>query len=121
MVSASSQETSKGIGRAPPIDYFTGESPETLLDDWVPLLEQAATWNGWMEEEKLLQLAGYIRGRARLLAEDSKKNYLIAIESLRNRLDFGQQALATQDFRHLRQEESEKCLTLFEGLNTPSS
>jgi len=50
------------------------------------------------------------RGRARqewaLLAEDSKKHYSTAIESLRNRLDFGRQALATQDFCHLRQEES---------------
>jgi len=50
-------------------------------------------WKGnrWTEEEKLLQLAGYLRGRARqewvLLAEDSKKCYSTAIESLRNRLE----------------------------------
>jgi len=95
----------------PPIDYFTGESPEVLLEDWVPLLERAATWNGWAEEEKLLQLAGYLRGRARqewtLLADDSKRCYSAVIEALKNRLDFGRQTLATQDFQHLRQEDSE--------------
>jgi len=37
MVSASSQKTRKHAGRAPPIDYLTGESSETILDDWVPL------------------------------------------------------------------------------------
>ena len=99
MGSASSNETIKR-------DYFTGESPETLLDDWVSLLERAAILNGWTEEEKLLQLAGYLRERARqewtLLGEDSKKSYSVAIELLYNRLDFGRQALATQDFLHLR-------------------
>ena len=111
IASSSGQELRKRAGRAPPIDYFTGESPEVLLEDWVPLLERAATWNGWTEEEKLLQLAGYLRGRARqewmLLADDNKKCYATAIETLKNRLDFGRQALATQDFRHLRQEENE--------------
>jgi len=111
IMSGNGQESRKRAGRAPPIDYFTGESAEVLLEDWIPLLERAATWNGWTEEEKLLQLAGYLRGRARqewaLLADDSKKCYSTAVETLKNRLDFGQQALATQDFRHLRQEDNE--------------
>ena len=76
MASSRGQESRKRAGRAPSIDYFTGESPEVLLEDWVPLLERAATWNEWAEEEKLLQLAGYLRGRTRqewmLLADDNR-------------------------------------------------
>ena len=51
-------------GKAPPVDPFTGEDPEIRLDDWLPSLERAATWNEWTEEEHLLQLAGHLRGRA---------------------------------------------------------
>jgi len=82
-----------------------------MMEDWVPLLERAAMWNGLTEEEKLLQLAGYLKRRASqewtLLADDSKKCYPAAIEVLKNRLDFWHQALATQDFQHLRQEDNE--------------
>ena len=106
-MSATGQESRKRAGRASPIHYFTGESPEILLEDWVPLLERAATWNGWTEE-KLLKLAGYLRGRARqewtLLVDDSKKCYSA---DLRIGWSYGRQALATQDFRHLRQEDNE--------------
>ena len=37
-------------GRAPPIDPFDGESVDVRFDDWFPMLERAATWNGWSEE-----------------------------------------------------------------------
>ena len=47
-------------GRAPPIDTFTGESADVLWEDWLPIFERAAHWNNWSEEEKLLQLAGYL-------------------------------------------------------------
>ena len=50
-------------GKAPPIDHFSAESAETEFDDWLPTLEHAATWNIWSDEEKLLQLAGHLRGR----------------------------------------------------------
>ena len=33
IASSSGQELRKRAGRAPPIDYFTGESPEVLLED----------------------------------------------------------------------------------------
>ena len=36
------------------------------FDNWIPILEQAASWNGWTEEESLMQLAGHLRGRALL-------------------------------------------------------
>ena len=47
------------------VDVFTGENPEILLDDWLPALQRAAAWNGWTQQEYLIQLAGYLRGRAR--------------------------------------------------------
>ena len=34
-------------GKAPPIDPFNGDSPEFHLDDWLPTLKKAATWNAW--------------------------------------------------------------------------
>jgi len=37
---------------------------KTTFDDWLMTLEQAAVWNGWSPEESLMQLAGYLRGRA---------------------------------------------------------
>ena len=33
-----------------------------IFDDWLPILERVATWNGWMQDE--LQLAGYLKGQA---------------------------------------------------------
>ena len=47
-------------GKAPPVDAFTGESPDILWEDWIPTLERAAVWNGWSEEEMLFQLAGHL-------------------------------------------------------------
>ena len=49
-------------GKAPPIDVYTGESYELLLDDWLPSLDRAAEWNAWSEDEKLLQLTGLLIG-----------------------------------------------------------
>jgi len=51
-------------GKAPPVDPYTGEDPEIRFEDWLPTLTQAVTWNHWSEEESLMQLAGYLRGRA---------------------------------------------------------
>ena len=33
-------------GKAPPIDAFTGDSPELRIDNWLPNLEGASLWNG---------------------------------------------------------------------------
>ena len=80
-------------GKAPPVDVFTGENPEILLDDWLPALQRAATWNSWAQQEHLIQLAGYLRGRAlqewSLLDQKEKENLDTAIASLRRRLDPG--------------------------------
>ena len=40
-------------GRAPPIDPFDGESVDVRFDNWFPMVECAATWNGWSEEDSL--------------------------------------------------------------------
>ena len=48
------------IGHAPLIDSFTGEKPDALLDNWLPLLERAATQNGWTKIEWLLHFAGHL-------------------------------------------------------------
>ena len=98
-------------GKAPPVDPFTGEEPEIRLDDWLPSLKRAATWNEWTERELLLQLAGHLRGRAlqewSLLEEASRETYQTAVESLRLRIDPSSRTLAAQDFRHITQGERE--------------
>ena len=85
------------------------------MDDWLPTLERAAVWNNWSEEERLLQLAGHLRGRAsqewNLLSADQKSSFAGAIKALYARLDPGRQALAAQDFRHTMQRETEGVAT----------
>ena len=99
-------------GKAPPVDSFTGEDMEIQLDDWIPALKRASVWNGWSDEELLLQLMGHLRGRAlqewNLLDDTSKTTYSGAIEALRTRLDPGNRAFATQDFRHTVQGNEER-------------
>ena len=97
-------------GKAPPIDPFDGERAETF-DDWLPTLQRAAVWNGWSEEETLMQLAGYLCKRAlqewNLLTEEEKKTFPVAVTALQGRLDSSNRVLAAQDFRHAAQREGE--------------
>ena len=98
-------------GKAPPIDLYSAISTETEFDDWLPTLELAATWNGWSDEKKLLQLAGHLRGIAlqewNLIATEEKTTFTDATSALRARLNPGSKALVAQDFRHALQRESE--------------
>ena len=98
-------------GKAPPVDPFTGDSPELRIDDWLPSLERAASWNGWTEEERLIQLAGHLRGRAlqewTLLDRETKKSYERATDALRFRLEPESKTLAAQDFRHTSHNQEE--------------
>ena len=98
-------------GRAPPVAQFSGEDLECQLDDWLPSLERASVWNGWTAEEKLLQLAGYLKGRSlqeyNLLRPEEKESFEGAVEALRSRLDPGSTAVAAQYFRHAMQRDSE--------------
>ena len=98
-------------GKAPPIDQYTGEDPEIRFDNWLPALQRAAHWNGWTDEETLLQLAGHLRGKAlqewNLLVESDKATFQKAIAALREVLGPGSKVLAAQDFRHTTQNEGE--------------
>ena len=51
-------------GKAPPVDPFTGEDKAVHLDNWLPSLRRASVWNGWSKDEELIQLAGFLRGKA---------------------------------------------------------
>ena len=98
-------------GKAPPVDSFKGSDPEVRFDDWLPTLERAAYWNGWSEEEKLIQLAGHLRGKAAreysLLSSEEKQSFSIAVETRWACLDAGSCALAAQEFRNALQREKE--------------
>ena len=98
-------------GKAPPIEFFSGEDPAILLDDWLPSLERASSWNGWSAEDQLMQLSGYLRGRAlqewRLLPSSEQKSYSVAIEALRMQLDPGSKMVTAQEFRHSLQRSGE--------------
>lgn len=82
-----------------------------LIDDWLPSLERAASWNAWTDEEKLLQLAGHLRGRTlqewNLIPTEDRSNFADAVKSLRARVDLENRVLAGQDFRHVTQESGE--------------
>ena len=109
--SAASGDTRQRQGKAPPIESFSGEASGVLLDDWLPSLERAAAWNGWPMEDKLMQLPGYLKGRAlqewRLLGSPEQRCYTAAIEALRRRLDPGSKTVAAQEFRHSLQRRGE--------------
>ena len=98
-------------GKAPPVEPFTGENEAIRLDDWLPALERAATWNEWAEGDRLLQLAGHLRGRAlqewELISDSNKNTYSLAVTTLKCRLDPGSKTLAAQDFRHTVQLDTE--------------
>ena len=98
-------------GKAPPVNEFNGENPECRLEDWLPTLERACSWNSWTEEEKAIQLAGHLRGRAlmehNLLRPEDRISFEQTVEALRVRLDPGGKAVAAQDFRHTVQADSE--------------
>ena len=98
-------------GKAPPVESFTGEESSVHWDDWLPTLERAATWNNWSEQEKLIKLAGHLRGRAQrewdIMAEGSKTSFSAAVKTLQARLDSGSRVVAAQDFRHLSQQATE--------------
>ena len=98
-------------GKAPPVDAFTGEEADLHLEDWLPTLERASSWNGWTQEELLMQFTGYLRGRAlqewNLLGPEERENYEAATQALQTRLDPRGRALAAQEFHHTLQRESE--------------
>ena len=103
--------TQQRRGRAPPIEFFSGEDPGITVDDWLPSLERASSWNEWSKSEKLMQLPGYLKGQAlqewRLLSRAVQQDFEAVICALRSRLDPGSKTMAAQDFRHLLQKSGE--------------
>ena len=91
-------------GKAPPVSEFTEEDPEYIRNDWFPSLERTSQWNAWTVEEKLIQFAGHLHGRAlqewNLLPEDERATFEVAVKSLSGRIDAGCKAVTAQDFRH---------------------
>ena len=75
------------------------------------MLNRAAVWNGWSDEETLIQLAGHLRGKAlqewNLLRSGKKTSLKCATSALRQRIDPHNQVLAATDFRHALQLEGE--------------
>ena len=99
--------------KAPPVEQFTGDKQDELLDDWLPTLEQAGVWSAWRDEELLMQLAGHLRGRAlqewNLLTTYEKSSWDNAVTTLKSRLEPRDRAVAAQDFlRHAIQKTSEQ-------------
>ena len=98
-------------GKAPPVNEFSGEDPECLLEDWLPSLERVSLWNAWSEEEQMIQLAGHLKGRAlqewNLLHPDQRSTFTQATEALRSHLDTASKVVAAQDFRHTAQRDEE--------------
>ena len=98
-------------GKAPLIDSFTAEDITITFDDWLLILERAATWNGWTPDETFMQLAGHLRGRAtqewKLLLPENRASNQVAVKALREKLDSGNQTLEALDFRHTSQQSSE--------------
>ena len=98
-------------GKAPPIDPFDGETVGITFEDWLPTLQRAATWNGWTDDDCLVQLAGYLRKRAlqewNVLTGEEKKTISSATAALHDRLDTNNRVLAAQDFRHTIQRPTE--------------
>ena len=90
------------------MDNFTGEDSAVRWEDWLHTLERAATWNGWSDEESLMQLAGHLRGRAlvewNLLSGEEKSTYSASKQALHARLDPGSKVLAA---RHAVQKDDE--------------
>ena len=87
-------------GKAPPVDPFTGDNSDIRFEDWLPSLE-----------EKLIQLAGHLRGKAlqewNLLADKDKRTVERAVDKLTAALGPGSRVMAAQDFHHTLQEEAE--------------
>ena len=87
---------------------LSGDNGAVWFDDWLPSLDRAASWT---DEEKLLQLAGHLRGRTlqkrNLIPSEDRSGFANAVKSLCSRIDLENRVLAGQDFRHAMQESSE--------------
>ena len=111
-------------GKAPPVEPFTGEKPDILWEDWISMFERAAVWNGWEEQDKLLQLAGHLRGKAQrewdMLEPASKVTFKVTTKALHDRLNLDGKAVAALDFWHMSQGVGELVDDFISYLNSQS-
>ena len=88
-------------GKASPINAFTEGDVQIWFDDWLRTLERATTWT---ESELLMQLAGYLHGRAlkewNLMSQSEHRTCKSAITGLRARLDPSNKTLASLDLAY---------------------
>ena len=73
--------------------------PNVWVDDWLPALKRAASWNAWSKTKTLIKLVGCLRGWA--LQEWNLIEW--------SQLETGSNAMAAQEFQH-------GCLTVDESL-----
>ncbi len=89
------------LQRAPPVETFQGDSRGVKFEDWLP------SFDGWSDQDRLLQLAGHLRGRALqewgLLQATEKQTMDAAVENLQSRLDPGSRMLGALEFKHMSQ------------------
>ena len=73
-------------GKDPSVGQFSGEDLECQLDDWLPLLEKASAWKARTAKERLMQLAGHLKGHTQqecnLLKPEEKESFKSAVEAL---------------------------------------
>ena len=97
--------------RESPVEPYTGKDPGIPWEEWIPMFEKAASWNGWTEQERLLQLAGYLRGNVlqewSLLSDSHKSTFTRATAEMKNRLDPGSKMIAVYEFHHMAQKHIE--------------
>ena len=89
------------------------------FEEWLPTLDYAMSWNGWTNEESLVQLVRHLCGRAltelNLLHKEKKATYQAASQAWRTWLDPGYKTLAAQYFQHAMQKESETVADYIHG------
>ena len=106
-------------GKAPRVELNTGENPDIPWEEWLPMFERAASWNGWTEQDRLLQLARHLPGIAlqewNLLSESKKSTFTTATAETQNRLNPGSKMIAVHEFRHMAQKATEQVTVLSAG------
>ena len=83
-------EPVKRCGKVPPLDVFEGENAEIRFEHRLLSLEQAGPRNGWTPDEKLIQLAGHLQGKAwqkwNLLDDRERATFCDAVKAMKELL-----------------------------------
>jgi len=89
-------------GKAPLVETFAGEGIDMLFEEWLPSFECVVAWYDWSENEKLIQLAGHLKGKVQqewsLLSPSCRGQLRLSYEQ--DKLDPSRKALVVQDFQN---------------------